>query len=189
MPVNFDANREPNFYVLTPSDPELFDCPFVMMSEFGGTHFEPDEAKALRDYMLKGGFLWVDESWGSRAWDHWAGEVRKIFPSENEYPIIDVPINHSMFHTLFDVKKFPQIPSIGRWGGPGGSTSERGADSAVVYTRAITDSKGRIMLFMTHNTDFGDAYEREGDDPRYFYAFSVDGYAIGIDTVLYAMTH
>jgi hypothetical protein len=187
-PVNFDASRDPNFYVLTATDPELYNCPFVMMSEFGGTHFEMDEAKALHDYMLKGGFLWVDDSWGSYAWEHWVAEVRKIFPNENEFPIIDVPINHSMFHTLFDVKKIPQIPAIGNWG-YNGNTSERGADSAVVHTRAIADAKGRIMFFMTHNTDFGDAYEREGDDPSYFYAFSVDGYAIGIDTILYAMTH
>jgi hypothetical protein len=188
-PVNFDSSGDPNYYVVIPSDPELFNCPFLMMSEFGATHFEPDEAKAIRDYLLKGGFLWADDSWGSRAWDHWVGEVRKIFPETGEYPIIDVPINHAMFHSIFDVKRIPQIPAIGRWGGPGDSTSEQGADSAVVYTRAIADAKGRIMLFITHNTDFGDSYEREGDDPRYFYAFSVDGYAVGIDTLVYAMTH
>ena len=105
-----------------------------------------------------------------------------------EYPIIDVPLNHSMFHTLFDVNKIPQIPSINFWGGSGGQTSER-VDSTVPHARAILDAKGNVMVFITHNTDFGDAYEREGDDPRYFYTFSVDGYAIGIDTVLYAMTH
>jgi hypothetical protein len=158
------------------------------MSEFGGTHFEPEEAKALREFMTKGGFIWVDDSWGSYAWEHWVREVRKIFPNEAEFPIIDVPLNHSMFHTLFDVKKIPQIPAIGNWG-YNGNTSERGADSAVVHARAITDSKGRVMMFMTHNTDFGDSYEREGDDPSYFYAFSVDGYAIGIDTIIYSMTH
>jgi hypothetical protein len=188
-PVNFDSSRNPNYVVITATDAELFNCPFVMMSEFGSTHFEPEEAKALHDYMLKGGFLWVDDSWGEYAWQHWTGEVRKIFPNESEYPIIDVPITHSMFHTLFDVQKLPQIPSINFWGGPGGSTSERGADSAVPHARAILDARSRVMFFMTHNTDFGDAYEREGDDPRYFFTFSVDGYAIGIDTIIYAMTH
>jgi hypothetical protein len=185
--VNFDASHEPNYYVVIATDPELFNCPFVMMSEFGGTYFEADEAKALREYLVKGGFLWADDSWGSYAWEHWVREVRKIFPNVSEYPIIEVPITHSMFHTLFDVKKFPQIPNIGY--AQSGMTSERGSDSAVPMARAITDSKGRVMLFMSHNTDFGDAYEREGDDPSYFYRFSVDGYAIGIDLVLYAMTH
>jgi hypothetical protein len=188
-PVNFDEQGDPNYYVVIPTDPELFNCPFVMMSEFGGTHFEPEEAKAIRQYLTKGGFLWVDDSWGEYAWEHWVGEVRKIFPEAGEYPIIDVPMTHAMFHSLFDIKNVPQIPSIGRWDQMGGGTSERGADSAVVHSRAITDAKGRIMMFMTHNTDFGDSYEREGDDPRYFYAFSVDGYAIGIDVLVYAMTH
>ena len=187
--VNFDASGDPNYFVIQATDPEMFNCPFVMMSEYGGTFFDEGEAKALREYMLKGGFFWVDDSWGSYAWAHWENEVRKIFPDRTRYPIIDVPMNHSMFHTLFDVQKFPQIPSIGAWGGMGGSTSERGADSAVPHARAILDDKGRIMFFMSFNTDFGDAYEREGDDPRYFYTFSIDGYAIGIDVLLYSMTH
>ena len=187
--VNFDASGDPNYFVIQATDPEMFNCPFVMMSEYGGAFFDEGEAKALREYMLKGGFFWVDDSWGSYAWTHWENEVRKIFPDRTQYPIIDVPMNHSMFHTLFDVQKFPQIPSIGAWGGPGGSTSERGQDSAVPHARAILDGKGRIMFFMSFNTDFGDAYEREGDDPRYFYTFSIDGYAIGIDVVLYSMTH
>jgi hypothetical protein len=186
--VNFDESGDPNFFVVLATDPELFQCPFVMMSEFGGTYFAPDEAKALRSYLLKGGFLWVDDSWGSYAWDHWVGEVRKIFPEENQFPIVDVPITHTMFHTLYDVKKIPQIPAITNWGYRG-STSERGEDSAVVHARAITDAKGRVIFFMTHNTDFGDSYEREGDDPNYFLTFSVDGYAVGIDTILYSMTH
>jgi len=187
--VNFDKSSEPNYYVIQATDPELFDCPFVMMSEYGGAYFDENEAKALREYMLKGGFLWVDDSWGSYAWAHWENEVRKIFPEAGQFPIIDVPMTHAMFHSLFDMNKLPQIPSIGAWAGMGGGTSERGADSAVPHARAVLDGKGRVVFFMTFNTDFGDAYEREGDDPRYFYTFSVDGYAIGIDVVLYALTH
>jgi hypothetical protein len=185
--VNFDKNGDPNYYVMLATDPELFQCPFVMMTEPGGAYFDENEAKALRAYMLKGGFLWADDFWGEYAWQHWVGEVRKIFPEQSEYPIIDVPISHAMFHTLFDVKEFPQIPGIGLW--PKGGTSERGADSATPHARAILDSHGHIMFFMSHNTDFGDAYEREGDDPAYFYQFSVPGYAIGADLLLYAMTH
>jgi hypothetical protein len=187
-PVNFDTNGDPNFYVMTMTDPELFNCPFVMMTEVGATYIDPDEAKSLKSYLLKGGFLWADDFWGEYAWQHWVNELRKVLP-EAEYPIVDIPLNHSIFHTQFDVKRVPQIPSIGAWGGPGGSTSERGADSAVPHARAVLDAKGRIMVLITHNTDFGDAYEREGDDPTYFYTFSVEGYAIGIDVVLYAMTH
>src|SRR4030095_3853815 len=186
-PVSFEPDREVNHVVIQASEAELFQCPFVMMSEFGATYFDPTEAEALRAYLLKGGFLWVDDAWGTYAWAHWVREVRKIFPNDSEYPIVDLPMTHSIFHTLFDAKRFPQIPSIG-WVNSG-TTSERGSDSATPYPRAILDHRGRVMMFMSMNTDFGDSYEREGDDPTYFYNFSVEGYAIGINVVLYAMTH
>ena len=79
--VDFDKDGGPNHYVMQATDPELFQCPFVMLSEPGAAYFDQNEAKALRTYMLKGGFLWADDSWGEYAWQHWVGEVRKIFPS------------------------------------------------------------------------------------------------------------
>jgi Domain of unknown function (DUF4159) len=188
-PVNFDAEREPNHVVIQATEPELFKCPFVMMSEFGSALITPPEAEALRSYLMKGGFLWADDAWGEYAWRHWVEELRKVLP-ESGYPIFDVPLNHSLLHTLFDVKRIPQIPSIGnsyRYG----RTDERWNDPTddKAYARAIADEKGRIMVLITHNTDFGDAYEREADDPTYFYTFSVEGYAIGINVLLYSMTH
>ena len=74
------------------------------------------------------------------------------------------------------------------WRG-GNGTSERGADSARVNFRGIADRNGRLMVVMTHNTDISDAWEREAEDPRFFYQFSPDGYAVGINVVLYALTH
>jgi len=185
-PVNFDANREPNHVVIQATEAELFKCPFVMITEVGATFFDEQEALALRSYFQKGGFMWADDFWGEYAWSHWERELRKVLPAA-EYPIIDVPMNHSIFHTLFDAKRFPQIPSIG-WVNSG-TTSERGADSATPHARAVLDQKGRIIVFISHNSDFGDSYERESDDPSYFYNFSVEGYAIGINVLLYAMTH
>jgi Domain of unknown function (DUF4159) len=184
-PVNFDEHREPNHVVIQANEPELFKCPFVMLTEVGAAHFEEDEALALRSYLKKGGFMWADDFWGEYAWAHWERELRKVLPA-SEYPIIDVPMNHSIFHTLFDAKRFPQIPSIG-WVNSG-TTSER-YDSQTPHARAAVDSKGRILVFISHNSDFGDSYERESDDPTYFYNFSVEGYAIGINILLYSMTH
>ena len=80
----------------------------------------------MRTYLLKGGFLWADDFWGEYAWEHWVNEMRKALP-QGEYPIVDVPLEHPIFHALYDVHEIPQIPSINFWGGPGGSTSERGA--------------------------------------------------------------
>jgi hypothetical protein len=90
---------------------------------------------------------------------------------------------------MFEVKELPQIPSIQWWRTSGGDTSERGRDSAVPTMRGITDRHGNLMVVMTHNTDISDAWEREGEDPRFFYQFSPNGYAVGINVVLYAMTH
>jgi hypothetical protein len=83
----------------------------------------------------------------------------------------------------------PQIPSINFWGGPGGRTSERGSDSAVPHLRALTDARGHVMAVMTHNTDFGDAFEREGDSHEYFETFAGPGYAMGVNILIYSLTH
>jgi hypothetical protein len=139
--------------------------------------------------MLKGGFLWVDDFWGTLAWDHWASQITRVFPPP-EYQIEDVPIGDPMLSSLFEVKQIPQITNIQFWRRFGGTTtSERGEDSAVVHFRAIRDNHRRIMVLMTHNTDVADSWEREGEDPAFFYQFSPAGYALGIDVLLHAMTH
>jgi hypothetical protein len=185
--ISVDAAGEPNHLVLTLTQPELFQCPFIMMTEVGNVYFSPEEAAALRDYLLKGGFLWADDFWGTYAWRHWEAEFSKVL-SPAEYPMRELPMGHPIYRTQFIVSEVPQIPSIGFWMGTG-STSERGADSAVARGMGISDARGRLMVYITHNTDLGDSWEREGDDPSYFYMFSVNGYALGINTLLYAMTH
>jgi hypothetical protein len=185
--VTRDPEDGYNHVVLQLTDPLLYRCPFIMMTEPGGAFLDEAEAAALHDYGLKGGFLWADDFWGERAFDWWAGQVGKAFPPER-YPIVDVPLDHQLFHTLYDIQKIPQIPSIDFWAYTG-QTSERGADSAVPHVRAIMDDDGRIMVLMTHNTDFGDAFEREGDDHRYFLKFAPDGYAFGVNALVYSMTH
>jgi hypothetical protein len=181
------VTKDPNSLLLTATAPEISHCAFVMMTEPGGAYFDDDEAAALRTYLIKGGFLWADDFWGEYAWDFWEAQIRKVFPS-GQYPIFDVPLTHPLFHQMMTVQKIPQIPSINFWGGTG-RTSERGAESATPHVRAINDERGRIMVLMTHNTDFGDAYEREGDNHEYFERFSVPGYAVGVNVLLYVMTH
>ena len=186
--VNFDNQGTPSYVVIQAIEPELFKCPFVMVTNHGRAFFAPEEVEALRAYLKKGGFLWADDAWGSYAWDHWLEQLRNILPAA-EYPLVDLPINHAIFRTLFEAKRLPQIPNIGFYRGSGGRTSEQSEDSRTVHAYALTDTSGRIVVLTTHNTDFGDAYEREADDPEFFYRFSVEGYAIGINILLYAMTH
>ncbi len=186
--VGFDAAGRPQHLIVALTGDELFQCPFIMMQEVGRLFFSDEDAARLRTYLLKGGFLWVDDFWGSYAWDTWASQIGKVLPP-SEYPIVDLPMDHAIFHTMFDLRAVPQIPGIGFWRGSGGGTSERGADSAQVHARAISDRQGRVMVLMTHNTDVSDSWEREGEDPRYFYRFSVEGYQVALNVVLYTMTH
>jgi hypothetical protein len=188
MFVSRDSAGEPNHLVVRLTDGALFQCPFVMMTEVGAAYLDDDEAVRLREYLAKGGFLWADDFWGSYAWESWQAQIAKVLPP-HEFPIVDLPPDHALFRTQFQIARVPQIPSINFWMGSGGGTSERGADSAVPHARGIFDRRGRLMVLMTHNTDLGDSWEREADDPSYFYHFAVEGYAFGINVVLYATTH
>src|SRR5262249_26195981 len=143
--VSKDSTGEPNHLLIRFTDPELFDCPFVMATEVGRTFISDEDAKALRLYVEKGGFLWVDDFWGTYPWAHWVAQIRKALPA-NEFPIFDLPLDHPMFHTQFEVSSVPQIPNIGFFLGTGGGTSERGSDSAVPHARGINDSHGRMVV-------------------------------------------
>jgi hypothetical protein len=185
--VSRDPATEFQHVVLRLSDPQMTKCPFIMMTEPGALYMDEQEAAGLRDYLLRGGFLWADDFWGDYAFQVFENEMRKALPSAT-YPIVDLPLGHTLFHMLYDVKHFPQIPSIGVWLGSG-QTSERGPLSATPHARAIFDPNGRMMVFISHNTDFGDAFEREGENRDYFDHFAADGYAVGINVILYALTH
>ena len=102
--------------------------------------------------------------------------------------MIDLDVAHPLFHVLYDVKGVAQIPSIGFWLGTGGRTSER-VDSQVPHARAILDTTGHMVVLITHNTDYSDAFEREGENRAYFETFAGPGYAFGINALLYALTH
>jgi hypothetical protein len=185
-PVSRDANGDPNYWVVTLADDALFRCPFTMATDVGTLQFSPEEASRLREYLLKGGFLWVDDFWGTEAWEQWSSEIYKVLP---EYRIADVPADHPILHMMFQISEIPQITSINFWRRSGGVTSERGPDSPHANLRMIADDKGRIMVLMTHNTDVGDSWEREAEDREFFLQFSPNGYALGTNVVLYALTH
>jgi hypothetical protein len=186
--VSKNGAGAPNHLLVRPGGEELFQCPLVIMSAPGSAFFDDNEAKRLREYLEKGGFLWTDDSWGTYQWQHWVRELRKVLPGD-EYPIIDLTPDHELFKTQFEVTEIPQIPNIGFFLRSGGRTSEQGADSTVPQVKGIADRNGRLMVLMTHNTDIADSWEREGEDASYFYAFSPRGYAFGINAVLYALTH
>ena len=187
--ISRDEHGQPNTWVVRLTDDALFNCPITMVSDAGTIGFTSEEAERLRAYLLKGGFLWADDFWGTAAWAHWEAQIGRVLP-QGDYPIVEVPPNDPIFRSQFQVAEVPQITNILFWRSVGGrTTSERGSDSAQAHFRVIRDGRGRIMVVMTHNTDIADSWEREGEDPGFFQQFSPDGYAFGINVILHATTH
>ncbi len=188
--INKDVTGEPVQKVLLLTDPALFNFPYIFMSDVGRLIFSREEADQLQRYLLRGGFLHVDDFWGEDAWDSWVAQLNYVLPPD-EYDIVDIPLTHELFHIVFDVNEYPQVPSIQHWQRSGGTTtSERGAETAQAHFRGVFDKNGRLMVLMTHNTDIADGWEKEREDQEYFERFSVKkSYPIGINIVVYALTH
>lgn len=178
----------PNGAILELTDPNLVNYPFIYMLECGRLVFNDAEVEALRRYLLNGGFLMVDDFWGEAEWDNFYEEIKRVFPDREP---VELGIDHPIFHMVFDLKEKPQIPSINvaLAGRPYGITWER-EDAKEVHYRALFDDKGRMMAIICHNTDLGDGWEREGENEWYFHEFSEEkAYPLGINIVVYAMTH
>ncbi|HKT81898.1 MAG TPA: DUF4159 domain-containing protein [Vicinamibacterales bacterium] len=184
-PISRDPDGNPNYWVVRLTDPELFRCPFTMASDVGTIGLSDQEAERLRAYLLKGGFLWVDDFWGTPAWNQWSAEIHRALP---EYPIIDVPPDHPVRKMMFQIDEVVQVTNIQNWRRTG-NTQERGSDSPHADFRIISNERGRIMVVMTHNTDIADSWEREGEDHDFFEAFSPRGYQLGMNVLLYSLTH
>jgi len=176
---------DPNGRYLRLTDPELVRYPFIYMVEPGSLSLNDEEVVALRKYLLNGGFLWVDDFWGEAEWEGMAEEIRKVFPDRKW---VDLPLDHPLYHCVFDIKSKGQVPGMRVWA-TSHVTWER-PDAHETHHRVIFDDKGRIMIFATHNTDNGDGWEREGEDHYYFENFSEKiSYPLGINVIFYVMTH
>lgn len=179
---------DPNGRILELTDPELFRYPFIYIIEPGDLSFTDEEVQTLRRYLLNGGFLMVDDFWGEAEWENFYQEIKRVFPDREP---LELPHDHPIFHCVYDLSEKPQIPSIGAaiQGRAQGITWER-HDAQEVHYKGLFDDKGRMMAIICHNTDLGDGWEREGEDPWYFREFSEKkAYPLGINIVFYAMTH
>lgn len=175
---------DPNGKILDLSDEAIFDYPFLYLIEPGGMRLEEAEVQGLRRYLLNGGFLMVDDFWGEAEWTNFLQQIKRVFPDREP---VELPLEHEIFHCVYDLKVKPQIPSIVFY--MQGQTYER-ADARVPHYRAVFDDKGRMMAFICHNTDLGDGWEREGMREDYFREMSEKwAYPLGINIVTYAMTH
>jgi hypothetical protein len=176
---------DPAGKILELTDEALFDYPFIYLIEPGAMSLSEPEVTALRRYLLNGGFLMVDDFWGEWEWANFYREIKRVFPDREP---IELPLEHEIFHCVYDLKKKPQIPSL-HWWQRTGLTYERD-DATEPHYRGIFDDKGRMMAIICHNTDLGDGWEREGESHEYFKEFSEKwSYPLGINIVTYAMTH
>ncbi|MDJ0957929.1 MAG: DUF4159 domain-containing protein [Arenicellales bacterium] len=173
-----DASDDHNAVAL--EDPKLRDYPFLYILEVGSLTLSDKQASALRDYLLAGGFMVVDDFWGSWAWENFEYQMSLVFPDR---PIVEVPLDHPVFHAFYDIEEIIQVPNVHQTTGP---THEY--DGKVPHARGIFDNEGRLMVLINWNTDLGDAWEW-ADNPDYPLRFSTYAFEIGINFVVYGMSH
>lgn len=155
--------------------------PWVYAVQVANWTFTDAEAKRLREYLLKGGFLMVDDFHGTADWDRFLTGMRMVFPDR---PIEDLKDNDEIFHVLYDIGARFQVP--GEQYVSTGRTYEK--DGYVPKWRAIRDDKGRIMVAICHNMHLGDAWEW-ADTPEYPERFASMAFRVGLDYIMYGMTH
>ena len=188
--TSMQVNPEPASVTLRDRE-ALKKFPFLYMVETGFMSLSDQEIENLRFYLLNGGFLMLDDSWGDHQWFHIKDTMELVFPDRN---FEELDIEHPIFHTVFDIEELPQVPSIGvaLAGKKDGITHEadKGPNTETPYYRAYYDDEGRMCCLMCHNTDLGDGWEREGVDPWYFREFAEKlSFPMGINIVVYAMSH
>lgn len=180
----------PNNVVLELTDPELFDYPFIFMSNVQSISLNADERDALREYLLNGGFLMADDFWTPSAWRHVQSVMAEVLPNSKPR---ELTIDHEIFHLVYDFDEIPRVLSIKAWERGldyedwHGSYEGQGTDP---HFQGYFDDHGRLVAIFCHNSDVGDGWEREGENKEFFQNFSVKvSYPLGINIVTYAMTH
>ncbi len=177
---NLDAyERE---HVVRLADPDVRRFPFLYALEVGRMGLTGPEVNGLRDYLLAGGFLVIDDFWGSRQWANFEYEIRQVLP---DHEIVDLPLDHPIFTAFYEIDEILQVPGVGA-GVNGGPTYQQ--DGFVPLVRGIHDENGRLMVVINWNTDLGDAWEW-ADNPYYPLRYSTYAYEMGVNMIVYAMSH
>jgi len=177
--TGIDVYPDPNPVRL--DDPGIRRYPFLYAVEVGYMGLSEPEVEALRSYLLAGGFLVVDDFWGTAQWRAFIREMKRVLP---EYDAVELSLDHPIFSTFYQIDEIIQVPNIGQ-GRAGGPTHEQ--DGYVPRVFGISDENGRMMVLINWNTDLGDAWEW-GEDPYYPLRFSTFAYQMGANFIVYAMT-
>lgn len=161
---------------------EIFDYPFLYALEMGrngGLSLSPAELDNLREYLLRGGFLLIDDFWGERQWDAFYTDFSRIFPDRE---LIELNPDHEIFHTFYDIEGAQMIPGRGGRQGFG----QAGMNNA--SNHAILDDNGRVMVLVNWNSDMGDGWEHTYDQ-WYPTEYANSAYRLGINYLIYSLTH
>ena len=177
-------------------DERVFDFPMLYVVEAGFARFSQSEADTLREYLLRGGFLLVDDFHGSYQWEQFARWMGQAFPDRE---IVDIPPDHEIFNVHYTIDEFPQIPGLRAlclnpgetWELPIAKSSavlESNASRRTPRWRGVLDDDGRVMAVINWNMDLGDAWEH-ADMEEYSASYTATAYRLGVNYVIYGMTH
>jgi hypothetical protein len=164
--------------------PDLFKYPMVYSVEGGQMILSPREALLMREYAERGGFWMIDDFWGGFEWEVFEREMKKVFP---DMPITDVPQEHPVFHSFYNIEETIQVPNIG-YAYCQGQCPTWEQDGYKPQVRGVFNEEGRLLVLIHFNTDLMDASEW-ADDPRYPHHFSAYAYKVFANAVVYAMSH
>ena len=165
------------------TDDALFDYPFLYGVEVGSWQLSDEEAARLREYLLRGGFLMVDDFHGTLEWEIFMQSMRRVFPDR---PVVEIADSDPVFHVLYDLVERPQIPNL--WLASSGTGRTWEEDGYTPHWRGIYDDEGRLVVMINFNMDLGDAWEH-ADSPAYPQPLTALAYRFGINYLMYAMTH
>ena len=165
------VNLSKDSYVIVRLDSdEIFKYPFALMSEVGEMTLTDREVTNLREYLNRGGFIMVDDFDGDNL-DWFLAQLRKVFPNRS---FAELTVDNPIFHTFYDIKTLEMDPPY----------SQRGLPKFYGYY----DEHGRLAIILNHNNDLGDFWEWI-DEPRYPLPPSINGLQLGIDYIMYSLTH
>lgn len=159
----------------------IYQYPWIYVTEPGKWELTEKQAAKFRDYLARGGFAMFDDFHGTFEWDVFMAGIGRVFPDR---PVVDLENPNAIFHVLYDLDERFQVPGIQYW--YTGRTAEQ--DGYEARWRGIYDDKGRLMLAICHNMDLGDAWEW-ADHPRYPERYASLAYRIGVNYIIYAMSH
>ena len=160
---------------------DVFNWPWLYAVQVGWWNLTDAQAQKLREYLLRGGFFMCDDFWGESQWEVFQRSMKRVFPDR---AVVDIPDSDYIFHTVYDLDNRYQVPGA-RYLSTGVTYK---CENCPARWRGIYDDRGRVMAAMTFDSDLGDSWEW-ADDPRYDEKFSALGIRIGVNYVVYAMTH